>query len=59
MLIQPQQGDVSHTEGFILPSQQITSQQALVKVAQANGDISYVQLQSRHQQRDYAGLLII
>ena len=32
MLIQPGQGDGSHTEGLITPTQQIKSQQALTKV---------------------------
>ena len=38
-----------------MPTKQIASEQPLVEVAQANGDICHINLQSRHQQESHAG----
>ena len=38
-----------------MPTKQITSEQPLVEVTQANGDICYVNLQSGRQQKSHAG----
>ena len=38
-----------------MPTKQIASKQALVEVAQANGNICYINLQRGHQQESHAG----
>ena len=43
-LVQPGQSDCGCAEGLIVPTKQITSEQSLVEVAQANGNICHIQL---------------
>ena len=38
-----------------MPTKQITSEQPLVEVAQANGNICHINLQGGHQQKSHAG----
>ena len=55
LLVQPGQSDSSCAEGLIMPAKQIASEQPLVEIARADGDICHVNLQSGHQQESHAG----
>ena len=54
-LVWPGQSDCGCTKGLIVLAKQITSEQSLVEVVQANSDIYHIQLQSGCQQRGHAG----
>ena len=55
LLVQLGQGDSGRAKHLIVPPQQITSQQALIKNTQANSNPRHIQLQHRRQQKGHAG----